>query len=263
MATRFTDAQLQDYHRDGFVLVPALFDSEELSCLANYARNDQALAAGAYGRGDSTGQPVKLALWNTPGDDLYGQVCRLPRIVDRMEQMLGGEVYHWHSKMILKEPRVGGAWEWHQDYGYWYDNGCLYPLLASCWIAIDAATRENGCLQALRGSHHLGRIDHGKTGDQTGVDLERLAAIREAFELVYVEANPGDAFFFHCNLLHRSDQNRSENPRWSLICCYNAAANSPYKQTRHPCYERLDKVSDSAVHDWIASHNAGAAIPEC
>ena len=36
--------------------------------------------------------------------------------------MLGDEVYHFHHKMMVKEPRVGGAWEWHQDYGYWYSN---------------------------------------------------------------------------------------------------------------------------------------------
>ena len=93
-----------------------------------------------------------------------------------MEAFLGGEVYHYHSKMILKEPRVGGAWEWHQDYGYWYQNGCLFPDMASCLIAIDPATRANGCLQVLRGSHRMGRIEHGRFGGQTGADPERVEA---------------------------------------------------------------------------------------
>ncbi len=136
-----------------------------------------------------------------PTDDLYGMFSRSPRIVDRMEQLLGGEVYHYHTKMMLKEPRVGGAWEWHQDYGYWYHNGCLSPLLASCLIAVDRATRENGCLQVVKGSHQMGRIDHGRTGDQTGADMERVEAALERMELVYIEAEPGDALFFHCNLL--------------------------------------------------------------
>jgi len=60
---------------------------------------------------------------------------------------------------------------------------------------------------------------------------------------------PGDTLFFHCNLLHRSDQNRSENPRWSMICCYNAARNDPYKEAHHPRYTPLHKVPDSAVRD--------------
>ena len=36
------------------------------------------------------------------------------------------------------------------DYGYWYKNGCLYPLMVSAMIAIDRATKENGCLQVLK-----------------------------------------------------------------------------------------------------------------
>ncbi len=250
MPSTFSPQELADYQRDGYVLVRSLLAADEIATITQYARADAALTQSAYGRKDATGQPVRLALWNTPGDDLYGLVSRLPRIVDRMEQLLGGEVYHWHAKMILKEPRVGGAWEWHQDYGYWYHNGCLEPLLASCWIALDPATRENGCLQVLRGSHRIGRVVHGAIGDQTGADPERVQVALQRFERVYIEAQPGDALFFHCNLLHRSDQNRSETPRWSLICCYNAARNDPYKESRHPRYSPLAKVDDGAIRAW-------------
>ena len=243
-------AELAAFERDGYLLLRELFSADEMDRLLAYARQDESLMASAYERKDATGQATKLALWNTPGDDLYGLFSRSPRIVDRMEQLLGGEVYHWHTKMMLKEPFVGGAWEWHQDYGYWYYNGCLSADLASCLIAVDQATRDNGCLQVLKGSHRMGRIDHGKTGDQTGADAERVEEALKRMELVYVEARPGDSLFFHSNLLHRSDQNRSPNPRWSLICCYNAASNDPYKESRHPRYVPLIKVADSAIRDF-------------
>ncbi len=245
--TQFTAEELSEYADNGYVLVRSLFEPAEIQALAAYARDDHALAGSAYGREDADGQPVRLALWNSTDESPYGRVGRLPRIVNRMEQILGGEVYHWHSKMILKEPRVGGAWEWHQDYGYWYNNGCLEPLLASCWIAIDPATVENGCLQVLRGSHAIGRIDHGKTGDQAGADLKRVKAAEERYPLVHIQAEPGDALFFHCNLLHRSDANHSANPRWSLICCYNAARNDPFEESRHPRYSPLEKLEDDAL----------------
>jgi ectoine hydroxylase-related dioxygenase (phytanoyl-CoA dioxygenase family) len=250
--TRFTDDQLAAYRQAGFLLAHGLFARDEIERLLQFARGDNVLVAGAYGRRDATGQQTKLALRNEPGDDLYGAFARSARIVDRMEQMLGGEAYLYHLKMMLKEPRVGGAWEWHQDYGYWYNFGCLYPLLASCLIAVTAATRENGCLQVLRGSHLLGRIDHGKTGDQTGADMERVEAALTRHELVYVEAQPGDALFFDCNLLHRSDQNHSDDPRWSLICCYNAARNDPYKAQKHAAYTPLEKIGDDAIRQWRA-----------
>jgi len=176
-----------------------------------------------------------------------GIVARTHRIVDRMEMFLGGEVYHYHSKMILKEPRVGGAWEWHQDYGYWYQNGCLYPDMGSCLIAIDEATRENGCLQVLKGSHRMGRIEHGRSAGQTGADPERVAVALERLETVFCEMKPGTGLFFHSNLLHASAQNTSPRARWALICCYNAARNNPYKDSHHPRYNRLDKVFDDAI----------------
>lgn len=52
---------------------------------------------------------------------------------------------------------------------------------------------------------------------------------------------PGDLLLFHPNTLHRSDQNHSDRPRWSMICCYNAADNAPYKPSHHPNYTPLRK----------------------
>lgn len=240
-------AETTAFHRDGFVIVRGLLSSEEVGQLGRIARADKVLAESTYGRKDASGLPVTLAVRNDLGDDLYSTIARSRRIVDRMTAFLGDEVYHWHHKLILKEPRVGGAWEWHQDYGYWYHNGCLRPDLGSCLIAIDRATKANGCLQVLKGSQHLGRIDHGKTGDQTGADMERVTAALERLELVYVELEPGDAVLFHGNLLHRSDQNRSDDPRWALICCYNTKTNNPYKESRHPAYRPLAVADDAEV----------------
>jgi len=77
--------------------------------------------------------------------------------------------------------------------------------------------------------------------------MERVNEILKVLPLEYVEMEPGDALFFHPNLLHRSDQNRSPNTRWSMICCYNAARNNPYKEAHHPRYTPLKKVEDSAI----------------
>ena len=112
---------------------------------------------------DAAGRRTNLSLWNHPGNDIYGMIARSERMVNAVEQLLGDEVYHYHSKLSAKQPRVGGAWEWHQDYGYWYKNGCLFPDMLSVFIAVDPCTKENGCMQVLRGSHLMGRIEHGFT----------------------------------------------------------------------------------------------------
>lgn len=189
-----------------------------------------------------------MATWNHPGDSVYGYAARSHKMVDTMEDLLGGEVYHYQSKITAKEPREGGAWEWHQDYGYWYNNGCLFPHMASAMIALDRCTKSNGCLQVLKGSHQLGRIDHGLLdGDQVGADLRRVAEAEKHLDLVYCEMEPGDVLFFHCNTLHRSDQNHSDDRRWTLICCYNAVRNDPYLEHHHPRYTPFHKVADSEI----------------
>lgn len=240
-------AQFESFQRDGYIMLKGLFNREEINLLRKAAIEDQELDRRSFGRADGEGGTVRLSLWNHPGDTIYGMFARCHRIVDTAESLLEGEVYHYHSKMILKDARIGGAWAWHQDYGYWYQNGVLFPLLVSAFIAVDPANRENGCLQVIKGSHHMGRINHVLTGDQAGADPERVNEALKRLELVYCEMEPGDTLFFHSNTLHRSDQNKSDHPRWSLICCYNAARNDPYMESHHPRYTPLHKVPDSAI----------------
>ena len=242
-----SDEQVAQFQRDGYCLVRGLLDAEEVGMLRAASRADTVMQEAAMTVADTDGRATQLSLWNHPGDDIYGAIARSRRVVDAMEQILGGEVYHYHSKLSAKKPREGGAWEWHQDYGYWYQNGCLFPDMASVMISIDPSTRENGCLQVIRGSHRLGRIEHGRFGEQTGADPERVQEILQRLDHVYCEQEPGDGLYFHGNLLHASDPNNSEAPRWALLCCYNAASNDPYKEHHHPNYTPLKKLDDAAV----------------
>jgi len=241
-------AQKADYLRDGHVTVRKLFDAEEIALLRQAIETDPALQSSLYDRKDTAGKATRMATWNHPGDSVYGLAARSHRVVDTMEDLLGGEVYHYHSKLTAKEPRVGGAWEWHQDYGYWYHNGCVFPFMASVMVALDASTRENGCLQVVTGSHHCGRIEHGVLpGEQVGADPRRVEEILKRMPVAYAEMEPGDGLFFHSNVLHRSDQNRSEQRRWTVLMCYNAARNDPYLDHHHPHYTPLEKVDDGAI----------------
>jgi ectoine hydroxylase len=250
MPAILSDDAVRRYHAAGYALAPGFFDAEEVELLRRSAKEDSELDKRSFGRADGEGGVVRLSLWNHPGDGIYGMFARCERMVRSCEKLLGGEVYHYHSKMILKDAKVGGAWAWHQDYGYWYQNGVLEPLLTSVFVAVDRCTVENGCLQVIANSHHCGRINHVLTGEQAGADRERVEELLkrpERFPLVHVTMEPGDTLFFHPNTLHRSDQNKSDHPRWAMICCYNAARNDPYKDAHHPRYTKLDVVSDDAI----------------
>ncbi|NNG03438.1 MAG: phytanoyl-CoA dioxygenase family protein [Inquilinus sp.] len=244
---RLADADVAAFERDGYVFKRGLFDAGEVALMQRAIAEDAAIRENLVALLDAAGGSTELALWNHPGDDVFGAVARSERVVSAMQRLLGGEIYHYHSKLTMKAPKTGGAWNWHQDYGYWYQNGCLFPDLASAMIAIDPSTRENGCLQVVKGSHRLGRIEHLRVGGQTSADPERMDPILARLELLHCEMAPGDALFFHCNTLHASSPNTSDKPRNVLICCYNAASNDPYKEHHHPRYTKLTPLADDQV----------------
>ena len=250
MNLSLTPRQVADFHRDGYVIARRFFNDEETDRLYAVATADDALSQHAYGVVDQSGRQSKLALWFTPGDDLYGRLTRSRRMVDSVAKLLDSDapVCHFHSKLMMKEPRVGGAWEWHQDYGYWYKNQFLFPdQMVSVMVAINAATVENGCLQVIKGSHKLGRVEHGFAGEQVGADQTMVDNALKTMELVYVELEPGDTLFFHSNLLHRSDANLSDKPRWAFISAYNAQSNVPYNEKSTSCITPIEVLPDEAL----------------
>ncbi|MDO6612308.1 phytanoyl-CoA dioxygenase family protein [Shewanella sp. 1_MG-2023] len=251
-----TDKQVQDFHRDGYVIVKGYYNQAEISKLQDTVFNDESLYQRAWDKKDATGTVSKVCLWQELGDDFYSMFSRGKRLADSVEKILGEPVFHTTTKIMMKEPLVGGAWEWHQDYGYWAtDNFHLYPKIVSCMIAINKATIENGCLEVLKGSHHIGRIDHNKTGDQKGANMTFVEEALKHHELVKVELDPGDTLFFHCNLLHKSNQNTSTEPRWVMIPAYCAESAKPFRENSL-VYMPLEKVEDNAIINWRETASA-------
>jgi len=181
MARTSLTAEERRFRKDGFVIVEALFSAEETALLRNIAHADPARRAISLGR-DLGGRDVRLSLDHKLREDGYSAVVRSRRVVSRVETFLGKPAQFFHFKVIEKEPHKGGAWEWHQDFGYWYTHsGYLYPDLVSCLVALDPATTHNGCVQVLRGSHHMGRIDHA-AAPQIRADPQRTAAAARLHE---------------------------------------------------------------------------------
>ncbi len=246
---RVSGEEAERFQEDGFLFKRRYFDEEEIALVHRAIAEDKSLERNVLEMPDPEWVKTEVVIWNHPGDDLFGAIARCARIVEAMELMLGGEVYHYHSKINPKPPRTGGGFRWHQDFGYWYNNGILFPDLATVMIAIDLMTVENGCLQVLKGSHRMGRLDHVAVGGQMGADPERVDEARKVLENVHCELEPGDCLFLHCNTLHGSAPNRSAAPRTALLCCYNAARNNPFRAHHHASYTPLVTLPDEAVKE--------------
>jgi ectoine hydroxylase-related dioxygenase (phytanoyl-CoA dioxygenase family) len=135
----------------------------------------------------------------------------------------------------------------------------MFPdQLISVMVALTPANKQNGCLQVIKGSHKLGRINHGFAGEQVGADMVMVNNALKTMDLVYVEIEPGDALFFHSNILHRSEANLSDHPRWSIISCYASQSNLAYNENSTSWKTPIELVPDNAITDWKSTSLSNA-----
>ena len=259
--TTLTPQQIDLFHKDGYVIVKNFLTPAAVEKLYSTAIGDNTMENNAINVTDQTGKNSKLSLWFTPGNDVFGYLTRSESMVNGVAALLDSDapVCHFHSKLMQKEPKVGGAWEWHQDYGYWYKNQFMFPdQLISVMVALTPANKQNGCLQVIKGSHKLGRINHGFAGEQVGADMVMVNNALKTMDLVYVEIAPGDALFFHSNILHRSEANLSDHPRWSIISCYASQSNLAYNENSTSWKTPIEMVPDNAITNWESTSLSNA-----
>ena len=245
--------QISLYNKDGYLILKEFCSKREVDNLLDYVSKDSSITDNVLDLNDESGKKTKLSLWFTPGDNILGYLARSEKVVNSISQLLGSDspVCHFHSKLLQKKPRIGGAWEWHQDYGYWYKNQFMFPnQLISIMVALSPSNKENGCIQFIKGSHKLGRLNHGFKGEQVGADMEMVNNALKTMEIVYSELNAGDALIFHSNILHRSAANLSENSRWSIISCYCSQSNLAYNESSSSWKEPIKVVPNDAILNW-------------
>ena len=247
-ANRLSDAEIARFHADGFLVRKNFFAIDEIAPLIDACHADPDVDGAVSALSDSRGQPQEVATWTRLGNDLCGVFPRVARMVEAAESLLNLPVYHWHSKLSMKRPGSSGSWDWHQDFGYWYGEGTLYPDFVTVTVALDRIDRDNGCLKLVKGSQRCGRIDIKQFGEASGTDPERLNWIFERHETVECTMEPGDVVMFHSNTLHASGPNVSDRPRTLIHCTYNAIDNAPLAagQERH-AYQPLVKLTDDAL----------------
>lgn len=116
------------------------------------------------------------------------------------------------TKPVIKTGFIEFPTPWHQDCLYWHGKEKI-----SAWIAIDDATKENGCLKVIPESHHK-IYPHLQYQECIGFDY-RADNVKEE-QNVTVECKKGDVIFFSDRLLHASHANTNGKDRFSMIATY-------------------------------------------
>jgi len=146
-------------------------------------------------------------------------VARNQNILDMVEQLIGPDIALWNSSLFAKPARVGSRTPWHQDGEYWP----IVPLATcSVWIALDPATRKNGCLRFLPGSHKARALaqHHFNDAKDIALPLELDASAYNEEDAVYIELQPGQISLHDVYLMHGSEANHSDQPRRGMTLRY-------------------------------------------
>jgi ectoine hydroxylase-related dioxygenase (phytanoyl-CoA dioxygenase family) len=225
MAVMITAQHLESFQRDGYVVVNGLVGADDL--LAMRMRIDEvqaecrrsAVAASAYSvhQEDAAvaAAPLRKLTDLARNDPLFRRMAALPAIlaaVDALTAAVGGKILLYTDQAFLKPAFHGSPKPLHQDNSYF----AIQPFEAgiTCWIAIDDATVDNGCMRYIPGSHKLGLVKHRSISSahltpDTDVPLG---------EEIPVPVPAGSCIFHHVCALHASKANTTANPRraWAV-----------------------------------------------
>jgi len=243
---------VSDYQRDGYAYVRGLFTAADLAPLID-ALDQGGASPGGFSVTDSTGGQQELSVWMHLGDDLIGVIPRLAPMAALVEAVVGEGVAHWHSKLSWKRPGSDARWDWHQDYGFWVDEGVERSDMCTVAIALGPITETNGCMRLVRGSHLLGRIDVVPVGETMASDPAVVDSTIGRLDVELCELALGDVVVFHSNTLHSSGPNQSPLPRTMLMSSYNAVTNAPSVPAAGREHRPLEIVAASALRSGWSS----------
>ena len=200
-----TPEQIAQYHENGFVIPEFRLDA---STLEDIAMAHQRLLARHPQFHDYC--PTLLAY-----DLSFLNVARTPEIVEMVNQLIGPNFALWNSSFFAKPAHNGRKVPWHQDGEYWP----IRPV-ATCtaWIAIDAASVENGCLQLIPGSHKTRMLKPHDNNPSPDLALHQELPKSEFNEADAIDLvlEPGQMSLHDVFLVHGSKANRSGKARRAM-----------------------------------------------
>lgn len=149
-------------------------------------------------------------------DPTIGDFARMPRLAQALRDLGLEHPVLWQSMVIFKQPEIGGAVRWHQDASYLYTEP---SSVLGAWLALEDATRENGCLLVEPGGHR------GPLRERYRVDWNTRSGHLETLDEspwppenagLALEVPAGSLVLFHDHLPHASAANRSSRRRTAL-----------------------------------------------
>ena len=216
--------QVDFYHAHGYLAGVKVLNDEQIEALRDEL--DQLTDPAHAGRplfyeynSNESSDPSRklfhaLGAWRVvPG---FHDLLWNPRFIVPASQLLGGAVRFWHDQIFHKPARHGGVVAWHQDYSYWTRTTPMAHL--SCWIGLDDATSDNGCLHYVPGSHRWNLLPvTGLADDMDAIQSVLSDEMKAKFDPVAIELKKGEGAFHHPLMVHGSFANNTNRPRRATV----------------------------------------------
>ena len=211
-----TDANVAQFHEQGFLIVENAFTAQEVQVALDGLFH---LLSGAVEEFDGIqyeqasagvaveGLPpekkqdyVRKFMSFVDYDDRLHNFAHHPLLLALVERLIGEAPVMFQSMALLKPPSLGRDKPWHQDHAYFQLE--LETKVVGCWIALDEATIENGCMVIVPGSHLKGPVVHFRRRDWQicDTDVDNSGAMA-------VPLKPGGLLIFQSLLHHGTPPN--------------------------------------------------------
>jgi non-heme Fe2+,alpha-ketoglutarate-dependent halogenase len=207
-----TPEQVKKYQDEGYLSPLDGIPQSEAEALFRYVQEFEASVPPAEAK---KGLGTKSHLLHPPLYDLLFK----PKILDAVESILGPNLLVWGSGFFYKKPHDGGFVSWHQDSTYWG----LEPFdIVTAWVAMTPSRRENGCMRVVPGTHSKGQLPHADTFSKQnllsrGQEIQVKVDEKDARDIVL---EPGQFSLHHVGIVHGSDANDSDLPRYGFTIRY-------------------------------------------
>lgn len=153
-------------------------------------------------------------------------------VLDLIEPVVGPNIGLWASHFISKDPKTGKATPWHEDSSYWNGRTSTMEGICTVWLAIDEATRENGCMAVIPGSQQGGFSEYEAVADAAGniFPTQIKADQVDEAQAVYFELRPDECSLHEARIMHGARANTSDKRRAGYTMRYFPTTTKVYPE---------------------------------
>jgi hypothetical protein len=211
--TIITPQQAEFYNNNGYLLPGIqLFEKEKFEKLFNIFEEHLA------NRGDL--RPDEMNNPHLKDDRLFDYLLA-EEVIDVVEPLIGPNIGLWSSGFICKEPQTGKRTPWHEDSAYWEGRFNSFDGIVTIWLAIDEATKENGCMGVVPGTHTNGFSEYEDMGtDHKIFNAQIKGDSINADDVVWFELKKGTYSLHDSRIIHGANANTSNTRRTGYTMRY-------------------------------------------